>query len=159
MTNFEYYKDEILEITNKGNAFGLYKSKPISCIDVKCVNCDFSSSKKHNNPCSVNRMKWLYEEYVKPPKQPKLTKKERQLCELVETGWITRDESGCLNYYIKKPEKRDQYKYGYWVVNSDDDKKYNNNISSCLNTPFSFITWDDAEPWSIEDLLKLEVEE
>ena len=156
MTNFEYYKERIDNINKTDCNFGIskYNGIPIECKELTCHDCKFKD--KNGGTCSYERIVWSHEEYTK---HPKLTKKERQFCELVETGWIVRGELGGLNFWIKKPEKRHQGAYGYWLASSNDDKKYNNEIGSCLNMPFSFITWDDAEPWSIEDLLKLEVEE
>ena len=152
MTNFEYYKEEILEIINNGDSLGVCKGKPVKCTSIECSECISSDGQG----CDKGIYPWLYAEHTE---QPKLTKKERQFCELVETGWIVRGELGDLNFWIKKPEKRHQGAYGYWMASSNDDEKYNNGISNCLNIKFSFITWDDAEPWSVEDLLKLEVEE
>ena len=145
MTNFEYYKETILEITNKGIDFGLFHNKPIACPEVGCDKC---SLKEEN--CSREVFKWLYAEYEEHVEQPKLTKKERQFCELVETGWFARCKNGDLCIYSEKPTKLTNC----WFSNY---KTYSN--ITLFNLPFTFITWEDEEPWSIEDLLKLEVEE
>lgn len=62
MTNFEHYKEEILEITNRGYNVAVVDNKPVSCGDIQyCTSCQLV------NPhakwfCSLNRIKWLYEE-------------------------------------------------------------------------------------------------
>ena len=150
MTNFEYYKEEILNIINENEDFGLLNNKPTPCVHIGCEECDLDQGR-----CSKDVFKWLYAEHKE---QPKLTKKERQFCELVETGWITRDRDGKLGFRTLKPSKG----ISYWNVDDHEHPDYiympiyHKPIFECN---FSFITWDDAEPWSIEDLLKLEVEE
>lgn len=62
MTNFEHYKEEILEITNKGYNVAVVDNKPVSCGDIQyCTSCQLvnPNAKWH---CHLNRMKWLYEE-------------------------------------------------------------------------------------------------
>ena len=83
-------------------------------------------------------------------------KKERQFCELMETGWIARDSNSNpfnqrLYYYHNNPNKEDDY----WDCEGDYisiDK-----ILKSTQTSFNFIKWEDEEPWNIKDLLKLEV--
>jgi hypothetical protein len=99
------------------------------------------------------------------PNQPVLTKKEKTFCELLETGYIARDESGSLYYYSRyKPTKNikcaswelsgDNYSEDYHRITYDDLLEYLG-----YNIKFSFITWEDEEPWRVEDLLKLRVED
>lgn len=154
MTNFEYYKEEILKIINDKSAFGVCKNsnQPIACENSLCDICIAEGV----GLCDKAIYPWLYAEYTE---QPKLTKKERQFCELVETGWITKNLHGSIEYWActKKPNSLPD---GEWLGFSD----YNFTIGSiCISyfdimkQTFSFMT--DKEPWSIEDLLKLEVEE
>lgn len=141
MTNFEYYKKEILEITNNGDNVAVRDDKPIACESLEyCTECEI----KYGD-CQFARTKWFCAEHIE---QPKLTKKERQFCELVETGFLTRNEIDGLNFYDF--EKQEKYRGDYWSWN---------NIDKWFNISFPFIKWEDEEPWSIEDLLKLEVEE
>lgn len=149
MTNFEYYKDKILEITKTNYGFAFIDNKPVSCRYMRCSDCEFNN---FNCVCGVERTKWLYEEHIE---QPKLNKKERQFCELVETGWIVRNSDGKLTLFGNKPAKNYTSCWGgqyYHHINSSFFTKY-------INCNFSFITWEDEEPWSVEELLKLEVEE
>lgn len=147
MTNFEYYKEQILETVNKHSTnFAVVDGKPISCAVTPCPDCQIKGG-----ICAVERIKWLYEEHIE---QPKLTKKERQFCELVETGWIARDNydnRDCLKWYKDKPYKQNDV----WVLNGT---YFAIDLKETIHIKFSFIKWED-EPWSVEELLKLEVEE
>ena len=78
---------------------------------------------------------------------PTLTRRERAFCEYMCGGYIARDMSGDLCWYRYKPEKFENF----WSTPEDFDQvEY---------ADFAFIKWEDKEPWSVEDLLKLEVEE
>lgn len=142
MTNFEYWKDRILEIIRSDSLFGLFNGEVVDCHNLPCDDCGFSGY------CTRKRFEWLYSEYID---RPKLTKKERAFCELVETGWLARDKDGSLYFYDDKPYKED----GFWRI-----KKHYVYINPFIFPfEFSFIKFEDKEPWSVEDLLKLEVEE
>ena len=145
MTNFEYYKEEILAITSRDEKFGLVNNKVQACYQTNCSECLFKDG--DTGYCQKKLYNWLYEEHKE---QPKLTKKERQFCELLETGWITRDKDGELHHHKHFPHKSQNL----WC-----NKNYPRYYMNYYFLKFSFITWDDSEPWSIEDLLKLEVEE
>lgn len=141
MTNFEKYKDEILPLAKNNRGFAFHMNKITDCKLSGCKNCIFTGA------CIANRIKWLYEEYQEPA--PKLTKAERGFCEIVKTGYIARDESGLIELYLSVPEKGSSS----WL-------SYNNEDATEMaldRNSFPFIQWDDGEPWSIEDLLKLEV--
>lgn len=75
MTNFEKYKDEIMDISIKGRRVALVKRQPVDCHNISCTACDLYCEV----PCDVERLKWLYEEYKEPA--PTLTSKERAFCE------------------------------------------------------------------------------
>lgn len=142
MTNFEYYKDEIQAARYD---FAFVDGKVTEC-NAQCLKCEFG---RWGN-CPPNVIKWLYEEYTPPA--PKLTKNERKLCEILQEGYIAKESNGVIAFYEKKPQK---IKGMYWgALNA-----YSNTISDYMfaDCGFSFITWDDPEPWSREDLLKLEV--
>lgn len=141
MTNFEKYKDEILALTEKGKIFALLDDNKIyACSKVDdCSRCKFSKSE---NGCLVETMKWLYQEA-----RPTLTTKERGFCEIIGQGYIARDKDSNLHFFKKSPNK----KKGYWDTLIGEILQIN-------NTHFPFITHEDTEPWSIEDLLNLEVE-
>lgn len=145
MTNFEKYKDEILGISRtQAIAINKRRNAPEKCSYSVCSECLLHEGTYCNQKAIFQ---WLYSEYQEPA--PKLTKAERGFCEIVKTGYIARDAvKKCLSYYSEEPEK-DLNGY-YWYSPYDS-------VELPLE-PFSFITWGDKEPWSIEDLLKLEVE-
>ena len=150
MTNFEYYKEEILKIINDGSAFGVCKNcnQPIACEDYQCETCIAEGL----GFCDKVIYPWLYAEHEE---LSKLNKKERQFCELVESGWIARDEGeNQLYYFDEEPVKDAKHKIWESVPFSRTIALHQFN-----NCNFDFITCDDKEPWSIEELLKLEVEE
>ncbi|MFR1698778.1 MAG: hypothetical protein ACLSU9_10940 [Anaerovoracaceae bacterium] len=138
MTNFEKYKDEILEIDRKGYPLAKKSGKLTECRKIRCADCDF----KHD--CRTNFIKWLCAEAA-----PTLTKRERIFCEIMGEGYIARDEDGTLFY---SQNKRPYKEYRTWGIGSS-------NYATLRSDIFKFITWEDEEPWAVEDLLKLEVEE
>lgn len=146
MTNFEKYKDEILEISRtQPIAINKRRNAPEECRYNVCPECLLHEGTYCNQKAIFQ---WLYSEYQEPA--PKLTKTERGFCEIVETGYIARDlANNSISYYSAKPYI-DSHNY-FW----------NSPYTSIELSPeyFSFIKWEDKKPWSIEDLLKLEVEE
>lgn len=149
-TNFEHYKDELLEIGKRNVGFAMKNGKFASCGATLCTECDWSMTKNNGVHCRYSTLKWATEEYKE---QPKLTKKERLFCELMEAGWIARDRNGRVFWFNKKPQKEAHCWYSslYTVQIL--------RLETCLNLQFPFIQWEDTEPWAVEDLLKLEVEE
>ena len=146
MTNFEKYKDEILGISRtQAIAINKRRNAPEKCSYSVCSECLLHEGTYCNQKAIFQ---WLYSEYQEPA--PKLTKAERGFCEIVETGYIARDlVNNSISYYSAKPYI-DSHNY-FW----------NSPYTSIELSPeyFSFIKWEDKKPWSIEDLLKLEVEE
>ena len=143
MTNFEFWKDRLAEITGRGGAVAnvaIENDRPVRCSEIHdCKKCDRCGK------CTEGQLiKWLLEENIE---KPKLTKKERMFCELVETGWIARDKNGSIWWNDKRPTKQVRTWSGARNV-----------FHVGAITKFSFIKWEDEEPWSVEDLLKLEVE-
>lgn len=140
MTNFEKYKDEILLLAKNNRGFAFHMNKITDCKLSGCKNCIFTGT------CIANRIKWLYEEYQEPA--PKLTKAEKGFCEVVKDGYIARDKNGDLYLYNNPP----------YVTETDWRANYGHCTRLCSKF-FPFITWESNRNWSIEDLLKLEVEE
>lgn len=150
MTNFEFYKDEIMKIIAHDDGIAISKTsgKPIPCESV-CY-CENECELDGRDCDGVDLFKWLYAEYVE---KPKLTLRERKFCELALTGYITRDEDG-LFYFSNRPKKREAPFGWEWVME----------LGHCVSlaklfpdVKFDFIKSTDEEPWNIEDLLKLEV--
>lgn len=140
MTNFEKYKDEILLLAKNNRGFAFHMNKITDCKLSGCKNCIFTGT------CIANRIKWLYEEYQEPA--PKLTKTEKGFCEIIKDGYIARDKNGDLYLYNNPP----------YVTETDWRADYGHCTRLCTKF-FPFITWESNRNWSIEDLLKLEVEE
>ena len=152
MTNFEKYMNKIVNIRNQDStevavAMDIGTGILRRCSEVGCERCKFSSRFNGNGRCEVNLIRWLFSEYQEPA--PKLTKAERGFCETVKRGYIARHRNGIVTYYTNLAYKVPSD--GYWW--SEDE-------SIELKTKsFSFIHWKDSKAWSIEELLKLEVEE
>lgn len=156
MKNFEKWEKEILDILKTSTAFAAVGDKPVNCNDVPCIKCDFSYPQtKGEVPCSVKRTKWLYEECID---RPKLTKHERKFCELFEGKgyYIARDKDDDLFGYTSKPIKN---AISQWVGNNygKEDWFNINGVLKYADIKFDFIKWEDKEPWSIDDLLNLDV--
>ena len=147
MTNYEYWKDTIQAIWNRGKTVGVTEEEvPCDCHGMCCDNCIMYGG----NNCQESAFKWLMAEHVD---KPKLTRKERQFCELVGTGYIARDYNGNVYYYNNRPDK--EGKLWYSIPKNSINLKY----ILFSDNHFKFIEWSDKEPWAIEDLLKLRVEE
>lgn len=142
MTNFEYWKDKILEILKSGDELALKNGNLMGCYHTSCEGCNFFS-KTHG--CNVKRFEWLCSEHEE---KPKLTKRERKLCEALETGWIAADKNGAVCWFTHFPVK------AITVYNELPSM----NLSGA-GFQFDFIDFDDEEPWKVENLLQLEVEE
>ena len=150
-TNFEFYKDDL--ITLLINEVAIDKQGKMNwCNEVSCEKCIFFDS--DDEKCRTGDIREFFNaEHIEPPK---LTKRERAFCEMVGNKVIARDEDGVLNLFW---DTVDIYKYkpcegdGRWMKRTP----HSNHIT-IDNKAFSFIKWSDEKPWSIEDLLKLEVE-
>lgn len=70
-TNYEHFKDEIIE--NSGYCFALVDGKPCQCSGVNCCDCGFSTG----HGCSEKIKEWLKQPYEK--QVYKLTKFEKEL--------------------------------------------------------------------------------
>ena len=96
----------------------------------------------------------------KEKKEIKLTKKERAFLNSILLlsdyyKYIARDKDGELGLYMSKPVKGSLFN-SYWVY--EDRIMYTSNykdITANTKGMFEFITWEDEEAYSIEELLKL----
>lgn len=66
MTNFEKYKDVILEISKNGDRVAIDKCTGALrvCRNINCDNCALCTD---SISCTAPLMLWLYEEYQEPP--------------------------------------------------------------------------------------------
>lgn len=105
-------------------------------------NCEETTS-MHCEDC-IER--WLKSEYKEPIT---LSEAERIILENIdkEYKWIARDECGDLVLHAVEPHK--EYMCNTWINDEAED-----DILSPFNHLFQFITWNDSEPYNIEELLK-----
>jgi hypothetical protein len=155
MTNYEFYKDEIEMRYREGKGFALTKSgKIIMCRSNQCGDCCFSRHVSRDSTdlsCGDRKMMWAVQEYTE---RPKLTKHERKFCELLEgkDAWIARDMGDkTVTVYKCRPDKRSDFWAGRTFTCST--------FIFEMKLKFDFIQWEDGSPWSVDELLKLEVEE
>lgn len=137
--------EKILELS-KSKGFEYFRGE---CnhrrIHDECKQCSFVEVMGSPKNCDFAvKAEELLEEYIEPKK---LTKRERAFCEYAESGWIARDKNGTLGFYYVKPNKDNEegewcYKYGYGLIGE----------------LFPFIKWEDKKPYSVEEMLKWEVE-
>ena len=130
MTNFEKWKDEILKITHDDYEVAVKDGVPKPCVGI-CNQCEF----EEGSPCIATFVDWLLAEYKEPA--PKLTRREREFLE-------------CFTHPAYKEIFRNDY--GLYVTACEPG-----NGLSISNDMFPFIKLDEV--WTLEDLLKLEVEE
>ena len=151
MTNFEKYQDNVLAfLKNYDNLPAVVKGRPHYCAIDVCSRCDLHGRDDHC--CHRGFVEWLYQEYKEIPK---LTKREWFLCRALESGYVARDMDGVLCYFNGVPYKNNANLA--WDI-SHNKGDYVEMTVFDFQSNFPFIKWEDEEPWSIEDLLKLEVE-
>ena len=147
MKNREKFAKEILDIACKGNHFGVTKAgEIISCPETDCAKCLFND----DIDCNISLEQWSESEYVE---KNTITSREKKFLDVLLPKWkyIARDSNNSLFIYPIKP-----IRFGTcWMVKND----YNvyKIAKDVYGNMFNFIRWGDEEPWSIEDLKKLEV--
>ena len=147
----EHYRERLEKVLKRGKHFGLDRilgGAPAACDDVGCGDCTLTTiCTGLDDRCEIERIKWLMSEY-KP--ELVLTQREKHFVEFVQEGWLARDKYCGIYHYFDKPTKeRATWEVdGCAVVYLD---KFGDNL-------FPFITWEDEEPWSVEELRKLKVE-
>lgn len=147
MLNHVKFKDELLELLLRRGGLAVVNGKPDRCHMLLCSICEFRKGDKTcDETCKEKRLNWLYSQHIE---KPKLTQREWHLCKALKTRYLARGENGALYLYGKKPHKSGGMWFSPGVIVS---------VENIMPDSFSFIKWQDAEPWSVEDLLKLEVE-
>ena len=153
MKNREKFAKEILDIACKGDIIAVTKdNKVVCCDDINCSKCLFYKTDDYGSYCEEEElMEWSESEYVEP--KPTITSREKEFLDLLlpDCKYIARNEDESLYVYKNEPIRCRKY----WTPN--------NFCSYCISrdmygSMFDFIKWEDEEPWSIEDLKKLEVE-
>lgn len=80
--------------------------------------------------------------------KPTITVKEQHFLKFIKNGWIVRDLNGYVRWFEKRPKKQGEI-WNNFYSSVDIERPFKN--------MFSFIEWEDEEPWSVEELLKLEM--
>lgn len=144
MINAEKFRKELLELSNQNIAFAVRKENQnavVRCDSIKrCTDCLFGRGR-----CSVNRTKWLLEEYKE---RIKLTKLECDILKYLSDNtrhmYITRDGNGNIFLYDVEPEKS---KSAPWWTGRGMCHM------GMFNKLFQFVQWGDSEPTSINNVL------
>lgn len=147
MKNFEKFEKEIMRIASCGSSVAVVKGVPQHCNKTDCKDCDFHGCRN----CIHRRYQWFYEEYKE---RPKLTKQERKFLELFEgkdVWFATNNNNSIPIIYTEKPVKGINGWNGESIITQM--------FRMFIDAKFDFIKWENKEPWSIEELLALEVEE
>lgn len=156
MKNREKFAKEILDIACNGRSIAVTKdNKVVYCSDTPCESCMFDSCGKHIGRVQVclDRLReWSESEYVE---KPTITSREKKLLDILLPEWsyIARDRNNGLYVYQIKPIRFGEH----WMHKNNN--YYYEITKDVYGNIFDFIKWKDEEPWSIEDLKKLEVKD
>lgn len=146
MKNKEKFAKEIIDIACNGRDVAVCKStgKPIDCVDIVCSKCSLAVGS-----CTELRKEWAESEYIE---KPVISKRDREFLEHINCNYkyIARDMRGGLCVFLGEPRKMNDC----WVSTGEM-----RNGLKIFNIDFPMIEWGKPEPWSIEDLKKLEVVE
>ena len=146
-TNMEHYRDEI-EAACHG--IKLKNGEIYMCHGAtKCSDCEFRDMYVGLG-CQRAIIRWLMSPY-KP--EPVLTAREKHFVEFAQEGWLARDKGGKIYWHGAKPQKGDKE----W--HNSHANYINIHVCDFTKNLFPFITWEDEEAWSVEELRKLKVEE
>lgn len=147
MINGEKYRDKLLKFIEEKDAGSFTFSKGEEgkfwqCGGRRCSECGMS---KERSNCTVARLKWLLSEYKEPVK---LTELEHGILEYLlekrQYRFVVRERNDCLYIYKSNPKKE-----------VDGWQSLSMSCGLCpFNGLFEFVTWEDSEPTSIEDVLK-----
>ena len=101
MTNFEKHYNTIKEYAKKNELFAIINNIPAYCDGaISCETCHFHDDEGYHCHDSIYYIKWLLEE------NHTLTKEEHAFCEMMNTGYLVREEDGELWYSIEKPYRQ-----------------------------------------------------
>ncbi len=149
MKNREKFAKEILDIACKGNRIAVKHNSDIPCVcnNIECEECLFDLY----DDCKEGLENWCESEYVE---KPTITSREKAFLDLLLSKWkyIVRNKDAILYVFDEMPKKESDY----WRI-KDISGLYNHR--DIFGDMFAFIKWEDEEPWSIEDLKKLEVKD
>lgn len=152
MKNREKFAKEILDIACNGGVIAVTKdNKVVCCRDINCEQCLFHKTNYYESYCDYEAtMRWAESEYVE--KKPTITSREKNFLDallLLSNCYIARDKDNSLYVYYDKPIRGNKL----WI----SDYACHDLPKDMYGSMFDFIKWEDEEPWSVEDLKKLEV--
>lgn len=156
MKNKEKFAKEIIDVACKGNTIAVTKdNKVVDCDDIPCGSCIFDDCDKyikhigHLQSCGDKLHEWAESEYVEP--KPTITSREKNFLDALLSNccYIARDKDNLLYVYYDKPIRGNKL----WI----SDYACHDMPKDMYGDVFSFIKWEDEEPWNIETLKKLEV--
>lgn len=151
MTNREKFGDKVLDVLEREGTFAVSNNgKVCGCDDI--LGCNNCLSFVHWRECEYYKAKWLREEY-----KYYVTENELKFVNILDTRYhyIARDKNGLLFLYNKKPEKRSDAWVVYYADNLCAKRIY---TEFCENVNFSMVKWEDDEPWEINKIVNLPVE-
>lgn len=148
---WEHYFNKLIPILKQYIAVNSSTGEITTCVCMDCEDCLFRRATEDGYAdCTELTIKWLLSPYKPFEKPPKLTREEYGFLKAVKVGYIARDENNDLNYYNEKVYAE----AGLWYCLDEQA-----GFITIDQEMFPFIKWEDEEPWSVEELLKLEVEE
>lgn len=139
MTNREWLLEQIQNMSDEELA-RLINGFPAGVCDLGC------EGEKASN-CMICKENWLKAEHKEPIK-PSDT--ERVILENIGEcyKWIARDDDGELVVFPRQPSKIVEGEGGFWCRTLGEASNL-----GCFNHLFQFITWEDENPYNIEELL------
>lgn len=143
MKNREKFAEKIFDIACDCIAVSNKTGEPKACDRMDCDECMFCKS------CNEETVKaWANAEYIE---HYKISKKDRDFLEYAASRfeYVARDECGSTYMYKYRPTKEEDR----WALGG------NYVDITVFDIKFPMVKWSDEEPWSIEDLKKLEVVE
>lgn len=147
MTNFEKYKDEILEVLKTTNKLAVTKdNKIVPCFGTPCSQCILYLKYKG---CNRGWKKWADAEYVEPKVFTDAEKAIIKSCEKIK--YVARDSDGDLYFYTSKPKF--YIDGGFWNCGEDFLSARCAMAQVLTNEPFNAIKVEDKEPTSREEIL------
>lgn len=138
MLRIEKIKDEIKNFYDENNTLRCYLAQIATNQNygVNCYRRDVNCSE-----CLRLSLLELLEEYKKPVKLSKFEYEYLKVAKENEYNFIARDINNRLYGFEKQPEKRNST----WGSCGD--------YVGMFKSTFSFIKWEDEEPWNIDNIL------
>ena len=138
MLRIEKIKDEIKDFYDENNTLRCYLAQIATNQNygVNCYRRDVNCSE-----CLRLSLLELLEEYKKPVKLSKFEYEYLKVAKENEYNFIARDINNRLYGFEKQPEKRNST----WGSCGD--------YVGMFKSTFSFVKWEDEEPWNIDNIL------